>query len=177
MSSAEIIFYAFAGFSVVCALMILFTSNVLYAALALVGTLLGVAVMYVFCGADFLAITQITVYVGGILILMLFGVMLTRRVDKRQLMTAVTQNTFLGWLAGIVIGGALACGIVVANLSLWQYGGMEAADNLDSTKVEQIGQMLMLEYILPFELIAIVLLAALIGAMYIADDRGKEAES
>lgn len=177
MNSAEIIFYAFAGFSVVCALMVLFTPNVLYAALALIGTFLGVAVMYVYCGADFIAITQITVYVGGILVLMLFGVMLTRRVDKRQLMTALTQNNVFGWLTGIIVGGVLIGGILTANLSLWEYGGSQAAANMNTAKVEQIGRMLMLEYLLPFELIAILLLAALIGAMYIADDRGKEAGS
>jgi NADH-quinone oxidoreductase subunit J len=74
----EIIFYLFAIITVVPAVIVVTTKNIIYAAFALMFTLFGVAGLYVFLSADFLAAVQVLIYVGGILVLILFGVMLTR---------------------------------------------------------------------------------------------------
>ena len=78
----QISFYSFGGLAVIMALIILLTKNVMYAATALLFAFLGVAAVYVLAGSPFLAVTQILLYVGGVLILVLFGVMLTKRNEK-----------------------------------------------------------------------------------------------
>ena len=78
-------FYGFSALAIGAALTILFTRNVMYAALCLFIALLGVAALYVLAGADFLAITQLLIYVGGVLVLLIFGVMLTHRAERESL--------------------------------------------------------------------------------------------
>ena len=77
MNLYEIIFYFFAVVTVGSAMVVVFSKNIVYSAFALLFTFFGVAGIYVLLNADFLAITQLLVYVGGILVLLLFGVMLT----------------------------------------------------------------------------------------------------
>ena len=74
MNLIEIIFYFFAGLTVLSALGVLLSNQVLYAAISLIASLLGVAGLYVFCNADFLAVTQLLIYAGGIIVLMIFGI-------------------------------------------------------------------------------------------------------
>ena len=80
----QIIFFVFAVITVGGALFLLFTKNVFYAAFSLLLTLLGVSGLYVFAGADFLAVSQIMIYVGGILVLMIFGIMLTNNKNTQR---------------------------------------------------------------------------------------------
>ncbi|MGB3588505.1 MAG: NADH-quinone oxidoreductase subunit J, partial [Tunicatimonas sp.] len=95
-------FYVFAGLVVLSALVVLFTRNILYAAFSLLLTFLGVSAVYVLAGADFLAVMQIMVYVGGVLVLLIFGVMLTNQVAGKSVRTQ-HHNQF--W--GLLIGSAL----------------------------------------------------------------------
>ncbi|MEM9671139.1 MAG: NADH-quinone oxidoreductase subunit J [Cyclobacteriaceae bacterium] len=164
--SLEVVaFYGFAGLIVLSTLVILFTRNVLYAAFSLLLTFLGIAAVYVLAGADFLAVTQILVYVGGVLVLMIFGVMLTNKIAGQPVHTQ-HHNQF--W--GIVVGGALfyllAKSILTANLgsSSW----MKNQELVQSSTVQPLGIQLMSDFIFPFELTGILLLVALIGAAYVA---------
>ncbi|WPP53388.1 NADH-quinone oxidoreductase subunit J family protein [Catalinimonas niigatensis] len=169
MSLGQIIFYIFAAMTVISAMMILFTRNVLYAAFLLIVTFLGVAAVYIFAGADFLAITQILVYVGGILILMIFGVMLTNKIAG-QAVTTEGQHHFWGTLIGLSLFGLLAYTILQVNFSTlkWiQKAEVEGQIIQDST-IQTIGIQLMTDYVLPFEVSGILLLVALIGAAFIA---------
>src|SRR5438552_16229135 len=98
---AQVIFYFFAVLTVASAAIVVFSSSLIYSAFALLFTFFGVAALYVFLGADFLAATQLVIYVGGILILLLFGVMLTHKLYDLDLRSEVTQ--FLP--AAIIVGG------------------------------------------------------------------------
>src|SRR5690606_28039474 len=102
MTFIENLFYFFACITVLSALMVLWTKNVLYAAFSLIITFMGVAAMYVFAGADFIAVAQILIYVGGILVLIIFGVMLTNRLLGQSVNTE-SHNRFMGYLIGGVV--------------------------------------------------------------------------
>ncbi|ELR70528.1 NADH-ubiquinone oxidoreductase chain J [Fulvivirga imtechensis AK7] len=164
MTISDILFYLFAGLAVLSAAVVLFSRNILYSAFALVVTFLAVAAIYVLAGAEFVAITQIMIYVGGIVVLLIFGVMLTNKISGKALVTEA-HNKF--W-AVVVCGGLftlLLYGIFRINFALLSgSGGTTAGTN----NVQQLGIGLMSDYILPFEVAAILLLIALIGAATIA---------
>ncbi|MDF9801021.1 NADH:ubiquinone oxidoreductase subunit 6 (subunit J) [Catalinimonas alkaloidigena] len=169
MSIAQIIFYIFAGITVISALMILFTRNVLYSAFLLIVTFLGVAAIYVFAGADFLAITQILVYVGGILVLMIFGVMLTNKISGQAVMTE-GQHHFWAALIGLSLFGLLSYTILQVNFSslAWIQAARNANEQVQESTIQRLGILLMSDFVLPFELAGVLLLIALIGAAFIA---------
>src|ERR1700741_1025876 len=103
MTPVQGIFYFFAGLTIVAGLFILLTRNVLHAVLSLLAVFIGVSAMYVFAGADFLAVTQLVVYVGGVLILMLFGVMLTNRETGAVYPVSKNKYFFTGLLSGVSV--------------------------------------------------------------------------
>lgn len=165
MSIAQIIFYIFAGITVISALMILFTRNVLYSAFLLIITFLGISAIYVFAGADFLAITQILVYVGGILVLMIFGVMLTNKISGQAVLTE-GQHHFWAALVGLSLFGLLAYSILQVNFASLSW--LQQGNLIEGSTIKTLGILLMSDYVLPFELAGILLLVALIGAAFIA---------
>lgn len=171
MTAAQIVFYLFAGLSIVSGLFILFTKNVLHAILSLLTVFLGVSAMFIFAGADFLAITQLVVYVGGVLVLMLFGVMLTNR--ETGAIYPVSKNKY--FLSGILSGAAvlgLLSYVLIKNQGLFltasSKAGLEIVPGFADTTVKKLGIGLMSEYVLVFEVAGILLLMALIGAAFIA---------
>lgn len=169
MSIAQLLFYIFGAIAVASALLVLFARNVLYAAFMLIFTFLGIAAVYVLAGADFIAITQIIVYIGGILVLMIFGLMLTNKKKGRAVRTA-SHNLFWGSLAGLsmlLILLMIIYSVDFTKLDWIQYASQEEAVPSVST-VQPIGQLLMSRYVLPFELTGLLLLVALIGAAFIA---------
>ena len=142
--------------------MILLSNNVIYSALGLMMTLLGIAAVFVFAGADFLAVTQIMVYVGGVLTLMIFGVMLSKRADLDNSAKNSTTNVFLGGITALIIGGGL-----IAILGEIDWDTIKLVQAGKST-ISNIGQQLLTNYLLPFEVIAVLLLVALVGSVFIA---------
>lgn len=150
------------------ALSILITKNVLYAACGLVVTFLSVAAIYVLAGAEFLAITQIMIYVGGIVVLLVFGVMLTNKVSGKALITGM-QNKFTGLILGIIVFGALLYTIFKINFPLIQASA-------DQNNIAQIGTGIMSDYVFPFELAGLLLLMTLIGAATLASYKINEKE-
>lgn len=168
MNWYDIAFYAFAIVTVVSAVGVVFSRNILYAAFALLFTFFGVAALYVLLTADFIAITQILLYVGGILVLIIFGVMLTSRAFnvevKRGIMQRLPAVVIVGVIAGTLIGVLTTTRWPSANFSPYE----ETA--------RPIGALLMTQFVLPFELASVLLLVALIGAVIIARrEREKEA--
>ena len=123
-------------------------------------TFLGVAGIYVLLGADFIAIVQVIVYVGGILILILFGVMLT---NKIQNVPIKTEASFI--IPASITIGAFG-GILVSTFINTRWKSMPA--ELATSTLTDVGHLLMIEYILIFELLGILLLVALVGAASIA---------
>lgn len=175
MSFIEFVFYFFAGLTIASALFVLITRNVLYAAFSLIITFMGVAAVYIFAGADFVAVSQILVYVGGILVLMIFGVMLTNRIAG-QAVTTASHNRFWGLLLGSSLFGLLFYAILSANFNAiaWIQNARESSAIVSASTVKPLGINLMSDYVLPFEVIAILLLIALLGAIFIAKKPLKE---
>jgi NADH-quinone oxidoreductase subunit J len=161
MNLYNIIFYLFAAITLVSAFFVVTTRNVIYSAFNLLLTFFGVAGIYVLLGADFLAVVQIIVYVGGILILLLFGVMLTNKIVNVQIRTGATQI-----LPATIAVGAFS-GILISLLVNTEWKKVGTALPGASTTAN-LGMLMMNEYILIFELLGILLLVALIGAATIA---------
>ena len=160
---AQIVFYCFAVLTVGSAAVVVFARSLIRSAFALLFTFFGVAALYAFLGADFLAATQMVIYVGGILVLLLFGVMLTHKLYDLNL----KSETFQAAPAVMVVLGIF--GVLAASMirTHWHGGGQSAA--MPTTAV--IGELLMRDYILPFEASSILLLVALIGAAMIVRRR------
>ena len=151
----------------------LLTRNVLYAAFFLLLTLLGVAGLFVLASADFLAVAQIMIYVGGVLVLVIFGVMLTHKPSAAGADSQQSNQILSGpktwqsaWLVPVLVAGALFYGLSTvlrrADFTLLEH------EPFQQTTVGTIGVQLMTEYSFPFEVAGILLLAALVGAAYIA---------
>ena len=150
------------------------TRNLLYAGFSLLITLLSVAGIYVLLFADFIAVTQLMVYVGGVLVLILFGIMLSSRVHDKSVLSENVNKVWGPLVAGLVFVG-LGYTILKANVDSlpWlQTAEIDVLGNQKST-VQSIGIKLMTDFVLPFELASLVLLIALIGAAYIATDKQK----
>lgn len=160
MNYYDIIFYLFAAVTLLSAVMVVTNRNIVHSAFYLLFTFFGVAGLYVLLAADFIAIVQLIVYVGGILILLLFGVMLTNKITNVEIRTG-TINVVPAIIGVGLFSGALLAAIINAP---WKISAPE--NSLPTTKI--LGTLLMQEYLLIFELLGIVLLIALIGAASIA---------
>lgn len=179
----QLAFYAFAALTIGGALAVLLTRNVLYAAFFLLLTLLGVAGLFVLASADFLAVAQIMIYVGGVLVLVIFGVMLTHNPKQLADTNSQTPNRILslnrsGGRMAWVVALLLASGLFVAlytMLARANFALMNRPVGWQST-VTTIGKQLMTEYVVPFEMAGILLLAALVGATYLAAPSLKSAK-
>jgi NADH-quinone oxidoreductase subunit J len=161
----QIVFYFFAALTVGSAAMVVFARSLIRSAFALLFTFFGVAVLYVFLGADFLAATQMVIYVGGILVLLLFGVMLTHKLYDLNL-KGETFQFFPALMAVLVVFATLAFFMVQTH---WFKGGQSA----EVPTTAAIGDLLMRDYILPFEVASILLLIALVGAAMIVRRRSE----
>ena len=171
MTLESIILYGFAGLSLVLSLYIALTRNVLYAAIALIGAFLGVAGIFMMLGASFVAISQVLVYVGGILILIVFGIMLTNRLRGQKVLSTV-YNKFWALMIAAGLFIVFVKGIFQANFSSLSW--IKEAKPALPTPLEKFGMRLMTDYVVGFELIGILLLLALIGAVKMAAKSGKE---
>ena len=162
------IFYLFAAFSVFGALGVLFLKNPIHCALSLVGTFFCLGSIYVMLNAEFVAVIQVLIYAGAIMVLFLFVLMLLSSSD-----TKMSSNK---WTIGKILAGLLSLGIFVQiaylftgnELKLGTKGEypIEVVEEIGS--IALIGRLLFTDYILSFEIIVILLLVAVIGAVVIA---------
>lgn len=170
MTASQIIFILVAAITLGAALMVVTARNLVHAALWLIVALFGVAVFFVFLNAGFLAVAQVVIYIGAIAILLIFAIMLTRRVAED---TGPQVNP--GWAWSALVSVALFGGLVWM-LSTWQ-GFSLARPDLDASldPLRQLGVALVSPqaYVLPFEVASVLLLAALIGAIMVAWERGR----
>ncbi len=160
MNLYDIIFYLFAAITIVSAFIVVNAKNIVYAAFSLLFTFFGVSGLYVLLGADFIAIVQVMVYIGGILVLLLFGVMLTHKITSVDIKAGSVQTI----PAVIIIGifAALLIGLMYS--THWAVNPAE----IPVTTTKSLGKTLVTEYVLIFELLGILLLVAMIGAATIA---------
>src|SRR5688500_7529865 len=154
MTAANVIFYPLAAAMIVAAIKVVTAQNVVRAALYLVVVLAGVAGVYIMLAAEFVAIVQVLVYIGAIVVLFLFGIMLTRAPLGRD----VNLDNDQRWLAALVAMLMLAVMAVVLD------------DAFGSTKIKfgevirsgEIGDSFLGPYVVPFEVVSVLLLAALV---------------
>jgi len=168
MTPMQLTFMLAAVITLGSALMVVSARNILHAALWLVASLFGVAMLFALLQANFFAVVQVVVYIGAIAILVIFAVMLTRRVMQ----DSGSQVVRTWWLAAI-LSIATFCGLVVV-LSSWSgfWNSPPVLANADAPLVA-LGLALVSPnaYMVPFEVASILLLAALIGAIYVAFQR------
>lgn len=170
MELKPLVFYVFALLTIGSAVIVVTVRNIVHAAFSLMVTLFSIAGLYVFLQADFLAATQVIVYVGGILVLILFGVMMTSgRLDMKLKMER--GQLFWGGLVTILIFSLL---LGVIRRTPWNV--QEELGTVEGT-TSQIGRtILQEEFLLPFEVASVILLIALIGAVLISRKEVREDE-
>ena len=156
MTPADAVFYVLAALTVGSAILVATLPNIIYSAVALLFSFTGVAGLYVLASADFLAATQVLIYVGGILVLIMFAVFLSNRISSVRISNPVR---FRAPAAAICLGlfGVLAYTAVTTAYAVKDRGVYEPT-------TAEIGELLMTRYLLPFEVASVLLLAALIGA-------------
>jgi NADH-quinone oxidoreductase subunit J len=168
MTVMQIIFLVVAAVILGSALMVVTTRNLIHAALWLIVTLFGVAVLYAVLNAGFLAIVQVVIYIGAIAILFIFAVMLTRK----EMRDRGPQLNNAWWLSALI--AALTFAGLFWVLQGWG-GFSKAAADIPSgfDAVGQLGSALVSPeaFVLPFEVASVLLLAALVGAVYVAFNR------
>jgi NADH-quinone oxidoreductase subunit J len=166
----EIVFWAFAALIVLSGAMIVIARDIVRVAFWLLGALGGVAGLYVLLGADFLGFTQVLVYIGGIMVLILFGIMMTHR---DPVMLRRGEGGKGGIVLGLLIAGAAALALLLLiSKTVWKI----APENQEpAPTTAAIGDALMTDYVLPFELISVLLIVVLCGAAYIARRKVEEA--
>ena len=168
MTAEQIIFLVVALFTLGSGFMVVTTGNLVHAALWLVSTLFGVAVIFALLSAGFLAVVQVVVYIGAIAILFIFAVMLTRK-DMRDQGPQMNR----GWWAGALIAVLVFAGLVFL-LQGWN-GLSKTASDIPSgfDAVAELGNALVSPnaFVLPFEVASVLLVAALVGAVYVAFNR------
>ena len=166
MDVSTAVFYLICLITVVSAGMVAFSRNIIYSAFSLLGTFMGVAGIYVFLGADFVAAVQLLIYVGGILVLILFAVMLTHRITDVEI-----TNRAAGTVpALLVIGVFIFLLIQTVKETPW----VKAKEVVFVATTAKIGDSFLYEYLLPFELASLVLLGAMIGAVVLSRKEIKE---
>jgi len=161
MVAQNIIFGSIAVAMAAAALRVVTTKNIVHAALYLVVVLAGVAALYILLAAEFTAVVQVLVYIGAIVVLFLFGIMLTRApigitsdLDNNQRGLALVVALFLFGVLGAVLNDA--------------YGSAKLAGDAKIQRSADVGDSIFQTFVIPFEVVSILLLAALIGAVVIA---------
>ena len=163
MTLASFVFYFFEAVVALSAIGLALVRNVFYGALLLIVCLLGLAGIYVLAAAEFVAVTQILIYAGGILVVIIFGIMLTSKISGKPL---VVEHTFI--FSGLLVAGG--CFALMAYLlSKEPFLQTQAPSEITPfSHVNTIGISLFSKYMLPFEIAGLLLLMALIGASVIA---------
>ena len=173
MDGTQLLFFGLGAVILLAACMVVSTRNLVHAALWLIVTLFGVAVLYASLNAGFLAVVQVVVYIGAIAILFIFAVMLTRK----EIRDRGAQHNRGWWLSAVV--AAVSFGAIVWMLSGWPGGDrlLEAMPS-DFDAIGLLGDALISPdaFVLPFEVASVLLVAALVGAVYVAFTRNQESE-
>ena len=146
---------------IIAALRVVTTKNVVHAALYLVVVLAGAGALYILLAAEFLFVVQLIVYIGAIVVLFLFGTMLTRAIIGKD---PELDNDQRGAGLGVAVALLIVLGIVLHN----GFGTNKLPKDQAIQRTADIGTSIFSTYLIPFEVISVLLLAALVGAVVIA---------
>jgi NADH-quinone oxidoreductase subunit J len=156
----NIFFGIIAAVMIVSALRVVTTKNVVHAALYLVIVLSGVAAQFILLGAEFIGITQVLVYIGAIIVLFLFGIMLTRaRLGDDE--TVSGERRVMASLVGVLLLGVMSYALITDFEDTH-------VDIASPSNAAQVSDSIFSQYLIPFEVVGMLLLAALIGAIVVA---------
>jgi len=161
----QITFILLALITLLPAAMVVTSRNIFHAGLWLLPTFVGIAGFFLTLGAEFLAAIQILIYVGGIMVLLLFAILLTRRIGDPE---ARMHNRLEGW-AFIF---AVAIAVILILSARQQFGDTAAPSPLPEGTTAKMGEALLGPYLLPFEIASVLLLAAIVGAIVMARGEG-----
>jgi len=158
---AQNVFFAVIALTMIyAAFRVVTTGNVVHAALWLVVVLAGVAVQFLFLGAEFVAVTQVLVYIGAVIVLFLFGIMLTRASMGADESVAAERRGIAA-LVAVVLGAVMVFALVDSFED-------ETIEREFPSTTGQVADSIFKDYIIPFEAVSVLLLAALIGAIVVA---------
>lgn len=164
MDTLSLVFFALAFLTIVSSLMVVSSKNIFHSAIFLILALFGVAGLFVLLQAPFLAAAQVLIYVGAIAILMIFSVMLTARIADSSVRHTNEQ---------VPTGLAISLGLLVIMLySLWNTPIPVSPASADAGAGHTLGKLFLTTFVLPFEIVSVLLLAALISALVIAKKDG-----
>jgi NAD(P)H-quinone oxidoreductase subunit 6 len=163
---AQLIFYALAALTVGSSALVAFSRNIVHSTFALLGAFMGVVGIYILLAADFVAMVQLLVYVGGILVLTIFAVMLTAGIAD----VTVSNRAVGSGSALVTVGVAIAVMLYAVVRTPWHQGTVV----VPAQTTYGIGNAFLGDYVLPFEVASLVLLAALIGAIVISRHEVRE---
>ncbi len=161
MTGQEVTFLLLAAVGGLAGLRVVTSRNIVHAALYLVVTLASVAGIYLLLAAPFVAFVQVIIYVGAIVVLLLFGIMLTRAPVGRR----VLDNTLRARIGALVVSAGLLTMLVTFMARAWR-GARIAATSATATAA--LGTSIFRNFVLPFEAVSVLLLAALVGAIVLA---------
>lgn len=155
------LFYFLAAITVLGAVIVAFSKNIVHSAFGLMASMIGIAGLYGYMSADFLAIVQLIVYVGGIIVLILFAVMFTGDIrdvkSSNKTVNLLWASFAVAALIGVIVGAEEKMTFVSKTTKLY---------NVPTTRM--IGNSLLSDYVLPFEVVSVLLLAVLLGAVHVA---------
>jgi len=176
MNQEQIIFYFFAASVLISALSVVIMRNLVRSIFLFFVTLFSLAALYLFALADFIALAQVVIYAGGVLVLMLFAFMLSNRELLNSLKPAASSfrfNNFAGILISLLF--LLILVIVIVKTDLNQIAWMQESVPIDAADntTHLIGIHTMTGYLLPFEILSVFLMMVLVGAAHLARKGGK----
>jgi NADH-quinone oxidoreductase subunit J len=164
MSGSTVIFYLLAALTLVCGVLSVSTRQIFRAAIYLLFSLIGIAGIYFWLEYEFIAAVQIVVYVGGIVVLIIFSIFLTQQAGEKLAPQKIGRKIFSAL--------AVFCGFALTMLQVYEHTFYQTSDAAISPTVANVGERMLnvnnSGYALPFEVISILLLAALIGCIVIA---------
>jgi NADH-quinone oxidoreductase subunit J len=161
MTGQEVAFLILAIIGGLGGLLVVTSRNIVHAALYLVVALASVAGIYLLLAAPFVAFVQVIIYVGAIVVLLLFGIMLTRAPVGRR----VLDNTIRARVGALVVGGGVFA--MLTTFLVMAFGG-DRIVNRAATATAALGTSIFRNFVLPFEAVSLLLLAALVGAIVLA---------
>jgi len=162
-----IVFYTVALLTVAGGVGVIAFKNPVHSALALLETFIMVAVLFILRHAEFLAAVQVLVYAGGIMVLYLFVIMLARVKNLRAEQVFLSGVAPLAIVAGVFFGSLVAVSILLGTMAAGDGGAaaMTAVEGIERGNTEAVGWVLYTKYLVPFEVVSVVLLVAMIGAI------------
>lgn len=159
----QVVFLIIGAMTLGCGLMVVLSRNLFHSALWLVGSFFGVAALYGLLESEFLAVAQILIYIGAIATLIVFATMLTRG----MMLGRMKMSNFQSGISGVVAILLLGLLILVLLQVNWPTEAIPVPDNT----IAMIGEAFVSTYVIPFEVVSVLLLVALVGAIMIARER------